>query len=470
MWGAMGQGSALMARMAEVKNFDYFKNIYSCTQDALEAAKDGNTGPSDPFNFRELQKRLEFCQSRLPPLYRRNVSGPYARTLEEMGENGFNQILARDRSREADACLMLDIAQAVLQHGEGYNKKITDAYQEVVSDLYDGFLSAADRKGIKSPDLEVVAPLVKWGDPESGPYTWPVDATRSLGVMTAIVSLPAANAQRGIFAWAALGHEAAGHDILHADKGLQDELGRRIRNELKNADVNAMLPNYWAARIDETASDVLGILNMGPAAGISLVGYFRALNAAHGKEPALRNVGPEEDSHPADILRGYLAASVVRLLDFGKASIWAEAIEGEVEKDLEEIKLDSNHIVVSADDAKRSADVVASCLVKMKARSLDGHALGEIQNWNDKDEQIVRDIRASLRVSDPLPELYGAETYAAHVVAAAIVEALQGSTALHVLFERMISTLKIMHDKNPSWGPLYVRHPGNVTPLRAYCS
>jgi hypothetical protein len=113
---------------------------------------------------------------------------------------------------------------------------------------------------------------------------------------------------------------------------------------------------------------------------------------------------------------------------------------------------------------------VATCLVKTRLRSLDDHALGEIQNWNDSDEQIVRKIRASLSVSDPLPELYGAETYAAHVVAAAIVEALQGSTGLSVLFARMISTLKIMHDKNPSWGPLYVRHPGDITLLRAYCS
>jgi hypothetical protein len=463
-------GSKFSKKMENAEEIKYFKNIYNCTHEALDAAKDGNMGPSDPIIYNELQKRLETCQPRLPPLYRRNVSGPYARALKKMGESGFNLILARDTSREADACLMLDIAQAVLQHGEGYNMKMTAAYQEVVSDLYDGFLSAEDRKGIKSPDQEVIAPLVKWGDPESGPYTWPADATSSLGVNCAIVSLPAANAQHGIFAWATLGHEVAGHDILHADRGLQEELGTCLWNALKNADVNVVLPNYWATRIDETASDVLGILNMGPAAGISLVGYFRALNAAYGREPVLRNTGPENDFHPADILRGYLAASVVKQLNFCKAGVWAEAIEGEVDKDLAEIKLGPNNSVISPEEAKRAADVVASCLVKTKARSLHGHAFGEIQNWNDSDEQKVKDIRASLRVSDPLPELYGAETYAAHVVAASIVEALQGSTNLPVLFERMISILKIMHDKNPSWGPLYVTYPGNIMPLRAYCS
>jgi hypothetical protein len=122
--------------------------------------------------------------------------------------------------KEGEARLMLDIAQSILQHGERYNKTPTDAFQEVVSDLYDGFLSAEDRRGIKPPDLMIIAPLVKWGNPESGPYTWPADATGEFDVKTAIVNLPPANAEQGIFAWAAIGHETAGHDIIHADNEL----------------------------------------------------------------------------------------------------------------------------------------------------------------------------------------------------------------------------------------------------------
>jgi exonuclease I len=41
---------------------------------------------------------------------------------------------------------MLDIAHSILQNGEGFNEKATDSFQEVRSDLYDGFLSAEDRK------------------------------------------------------------------------------------------------------------------------------------------------------------------------------------------------------------------------------------------------------------------------------------------------------------------------------------
>ena len=52
----------------------------------------------------------------------------------------------------------------------------TAALQEVVSDLYAGFLSAEDRRGVKPPDHGVLPPLVLWGSAEAGPYTWPVTA------------------------------------------------------------------------------------------------------------------------------------------------------------------------------------------------------------------------------------------------------------------------------------------------------
>ena len=40
---------------------------------------------------------------------------------------------------------------------------MADGFQEVISDLYDGFLSAEDRRGVKEPDFETIPPLVKPG-------------------------------------------------------------------------------------------------------------------------------------------------------------------------------------------------------------------------------------------------------------------------------------------------------------------
>ena len=53
-------------------------------------------------------------------------------------------------------------------------------------------------------------------------------------------------------------------------------------------------------------------------------------------------------------------------------------------------------------------------------------------------------------------------TYAAHVVAAAVTEAPATGDNVQQLFGRMLRMLGEMHDQNPSWGPLFVAHPGNI--------
>jgi hypothetical protein len=147
--------------------------------------------------------------------------------------------------------------------------------------------------------------LVKWGNPNFGPYTWPIDATHEgFNVKAAIVNLPPAHARRDLMGWSALGHETAGHDILHADDGLQPELATLVQKELTKEHIGFGLAEYWSSRIDETASDVMGILNMGPAAAIGLICFFRGLNAAGSGKARLRSRGPSKDPHPADILRG----------------------------------------------------------------------------------------------------------------------------------------------------------------------
>ncbi len=50
------------------------------------------------------------------------------------------------------------------------------------------------------------------------------------------------------------------------------------------------------------------------------------------------------------------------------------------------------------------------------------------------------------------------------MVAASVVEGLATTSTgeIGTIFNRMISILKSMHDRNPSWGPLFVQHPGNI--------
>jgi hypothetical protein len=205
------------------------------------------------------------------------------------------------------------------------------------------------------------------------------------------------------------------------------------------------IADYWADRIDETAADVLGVLNMGPAAAVGLVGYFRALNAAYTGTPALRNVGREEDPHPADIARAYLAEETVRLLSFSGAKGWADRLEAEANRDVGRIWLGETEVTKAA--AKASAAIVARTIVQERMRALEGHAVGEVQDWSDADESVVAELRRAMRSGDsaPLARRLGEDAYAAHAVAAAVYEAVEGTASPAQAQDRMVAALAEMH-------------------------
>jgi hypothetical protein len=440
-------------------------HLQTCIQDARQGGLDGDQGPADPTDFHNLRGRLETARSKFPPLYREEFVDPFIAAVDELGPAGFADVLLRDPRRVRTAGLLLDMAHAILQRGERFQLPAANAFQEVVGDLYDGFLSAEDRQDVKPPDLGTTPPLVKWGNPRSGPYTWPGDATKVFDARAGVVNLPPANARKGLLAWAALGHETAGHDILHADRGLQNELTQAVRAGV--AKVSESLAEYWSSRIDETASDVLGILNMGPAAAIGLIGYFRGLNKAFDGTAVLRNDGPSDDPHPADIVRGFLAAETVALLPFGQSAAWSKVIAAETDKDVRTIVLAEQ--AVSPEHARESARLVADAIANTKVRALEGHSLGDIQTWRDRDEQKIRIVRHALITADGLPEQSGeAEIFATHVVAGAVMEALANGNDLPVVFDRMIAILDKEHERNPVWGPLFVRFPGDIARHVAY--
>jgi hypothetical protein len=418
--------------------------------DAQASALVGGNGPPDPATFASLRSRLEKARAGLPPAYRQAVVDPLIAKLDRLGASGYARLLASDPDRVGDAALLLDVAQAVLQQGEGYQARATAAFQEVVSDLYDGFLSAEDRRGVKPPDHGVAAPLVRWGRADTGPYTWPATETASLDVEAGVVSLPARNASAGLLAWPALAHEAAGHDLLEADDGLRDELAHAVRGRLA-AEGLGSVADYFADRIDETAADVLGVLNMGPAAAIGLVGYFRGVRAAAGGSPRLSTEGLEEDPHPADLVRAYVAAETVRLLSFDGAAAWADRIVAEADRDLGRIRLAG--VTVTPGVAKDAAAVVAKAIVQTKLAALDGHALGQIQNWRNEDERIVAALRARIAGGEgasPAAER-SSDAYAAHAVAAGVYEALAGGTRPAEVMTHMVEVLAEMHARNPAW-------------------
>lgn len=430
--------------------------LAACVEDVSAAAARPVDAPPDPLQHAALRARLARAAAALPAAVRGAVAEPLLAALDRLGAGGFARLLAGDPDREGPARLLLDLAQAVLQRGEGYQARATAAFQEVVWDLYDGFLSAEARRGVRPPERGALPPLVRWGDAGSGPYTWPVTATASLGVAAPLVSLPAANAAGGLLAWAALAHETVGHDLLEADRGLREELTRAVQRELAAAGAPPPLVDYWAARLEESASDVLGVLNMGPAAAIGLTGYFRGVLGVLTGRAALRGDGDAADPHPADLARAWLAAEAVRLLPLSGAGRWADRLVAEADRDAPGV-LHLGGVAVTPGVAKDAAAAVARAIAGTRLRALEGRSLGEVQAWGDGDEAVAAALRLAL-AGGRAPQ-GGVEpgwlrgTYAAHVVAAAVYQAAGGATPPAQVQARMVALLAEMHRQNPAWAP-----------------
>src|SRR5262245_39923557 len=107
-------------------------NLSGCTDDSKNAGLDTDPGPADPVSFNNLRGRLVAARPQFPPLYRQTFVDPFIAVLNEIGQDGFTQVLASDPTRERAARLMFDIAHCILQNGEGFEARATDSFQEVV--------------------------------------------------------------------------------------------------------------------------------------------------------------------------------------------------------------------------------------------------------------------------------------------------------------------------------------------------
>lgn len=416
-------------------------------------------------NYDKLLADLKEAIKVLPKVYQDSLGLPFIQFLTQMGEGEFNKIFTSryiTRDEEFYKEIIPDVVLALLLHSQRYAEGSSNALQELISDLYDSFLSEEDRVGkqtgspINPPDLETLAPLIKWGNPDNGPYTWPANATGSMDakIKVAVVNLPQMFTKQGVLAWSSLGHETGGHDILHADVGMLQELAGKVRAAI-TPKFGAQQANLWASWIDEAASDVLGLLHLGPAAGIGLIGFFRGLS----QDGRLRSVGSSSDPHPIDVLRGFMAAEVVRNLNFGQAAEWAQIIENESAKDLGRYVYIKNYQTgrsqaIDAKVAVQAAKLAGVTIANSKLHALENHSLHDIQDWTDNDQRIADDLAKALSGTGALPSRYeGGGFYAAHVVSAAVTEALKEGSDVQKIFNSMIKLLDEMHVGNPTWQP-----------------
>ena len=467
------------------------ERLNKCVADMRVPVLDGDPGPCEVVDIDHLRQLLDSAGSSLPILYRAAAQEPLLLFLERLGRAGFMAAAMRRDS----AVILGDAVQAILQRSTGFERDATMAFQEVVSDLYDGFLSAQDRRTTQALEQRQLAPLVKWGRPEIGPYSFAAEQMAAVGFSCGIVNMPPAYARGGVFAWGVLGHETAGHQIVTGDAKLLSDLTRAVRVELERDDIldASDVPSataraedelwvwHWTRLIDELAADVLGVLNMGPAAAVSSLIYLRSLRQAYGNEPRLGGASDLLDRHPADILRLVAMAEVVRLAPGPSALLedsagkgqngpsphqLAFALELEAAKDLDELLVDG-HVVKDRKRAWLAARRAARTIATAPLPALDYVSLLSVQGWRARDDRIVRMIRPWLTTVQGADERILGGVYAAHVVAAAVSEVFNTPSSSAIVFRRMVRLLAAMHEQNAAWGPLAAAYPGNVIPHRA---
>ena len=389
--------------------------------DKLTAANLIGTGPptvpwGDAPTLDKVKRALERDVDALPFVYRR----VYVDELREQLPAVIRQLNTAD-----NRFLIETLVGAVYDHGEDDVAAPLGRFLAVVSNLYRSFLDAETRTKVDLPLIENVPPLAMFQRSGGhGPFTLPADGVQSLiGSTTGVVSMPSACRDHP-FTWGSLAHETGGHDVLHADPGLIDELSAGVR-QFFGADgrIDPLRPTgaqilglLWAWWMDETASDVYGLLNMGPAFAMNLTVFLAAFIATfqHTKEPLLRaetGRDPNDvmDVHPVDLIRPHVAIGAIQALtglDATTKSDYVTTLEtmaddcsgGATEIGLvgqlpfgDNRALPLRHRVPIA-DMQDAARRVGSFIVSTRLRTLGGHSIQDLETWDDADEAVATRI------------------------------------------------------------------------------
>ncbi len=229
-------------------------------------------------------RAIEGGAADLPPSYRNGYAAPLMANIQ-------HALLQTAGQLEPYAAVVYQYAQ-----GSPVAEPL-HRFLAVISDLYRSFLDKSKRAGLDLPLVTQLPPLALFESASGGigPYTITSDDVWNLTTSNiGLVSLPS-KYQDHPLVWAVLAHETGGHDVLHADYALLSELKQGVWRELgaRPPDVDSapvitdsapvIAPEQlsglvWSHWMDEAASDVYGLLNIGPEFAISLAAYFSALS------------------------------------------------------------------------------------------------------------------------------------------------------------------------------------------------
>jgi hypothetical protein len=413
----------------------------------------------------------------LPIVYHELFLDPLIKLLQNENYSDIKDMFSDD-GKELYGSAFYDWLSSIHQRRENYLSSATNAFEELVADIYDGYLSNSSRRGIKPPDHMLLSPLVNWSS--EGPYTWPVEVGKAFNMKMSLVTMPKMYSEN-IALWSANGHEVAGHDVLHADEGLLGELEgliseKIIENKNENELVDRIYWNgnesisvaefaakYWRYTIDEAAADICGLLNLGPAAAISY-----AIIAIVSNDNVLDSTSYIDNVHPIDTLRVFMASEVIKLfeeLDLKVRNSYVDFFDNLVEKyanNKDECTLYSTlldgrknkDVNIPLKGMKKTVEIVAKTIAFTNLNTLENHSLSEINTWSNRDQILVQRISDDLledkkEISLDMGPDYQ-EVFASHIVAGATI-ALTKKSDITSITEKAIQSLNELHKSNPVW-------------------
>jgi len=373
-----------------------------------------------PFDADQLAAAVRAQQAQLPASYRTAYAAPLLAALPDLVAQLRQQVERSLVHGAASADALAEVRSiadtlvgAVRDRGEAAYQAPLTRFQAVVSNLYRSFLAREQRVRLPQPLAELLPPLVTFAPgPERGPFTLPVDRVRQyIGASVGVVSLPGTYAAHPLV-WAGLAHETGGHDVIHADPGLIEQLAAGV------ARLDALPPALrpvWATWIDEAASDVYGVLNIGPAFAISLTALFAAIGAARAPSAAplgavrtTLNVRGAQmvDAHPVDLLRLHVALGAVDALvglSPARRGAWLDLLGGVAEAAAGgATTIDARDITTGAVVQRLPLPVMASAaravgayIATAELDALGGSSIQDIETWDDADDEAAAGIAAA---------------------------------------------------------------------------
>ncbi|HXJ94703.1 MAG TPA: hypothetical protein VMT20_17805 [Terriglobia bacterium] len=427
--------------------------------------------PSTPvFGAKPTRAKVEALIKSADPLLPAPFRSGYVTPLLDRADSLFARL------GPADTFTVETLTGCVYQHKDNSIRPQMNRFLAVISDLFMSFLNWSDRKNLKIALTETLPPLAVFQSvPDNGPFTLPCDMIDKLtGGTIGVVSLPATFADHPLF-FGSLAHETGGHDVIHADRGLMQQLRQEVYSLFPDSSSawQALLWDYW---MEEAAADTYGVLNMGPTFGFNLamllavfIGQFARPPA---RKPGLRNASGADDTnamdvHPTDLLRLALVQGVIQAMPalsqstrdsyVSQITALANALaNGATTVELTGLATGINGKSMNfqqeypLDAMQNAARQVGAMIATTPLVALGGHSIQDIETWDDGDENTAVKIAGRLQNNfSVVSSGDDAQTLAGMTLA------LQQQPGRYAAFTKLVNdALDDSYANDPFWGPV----------------